>query len=111
MLCAMCSSATAVEIAETVEAILKLFGPAPLLIGDHTAGRPPAPHEMGSHIAIPTRAPKSAAKAFVGISLNLRDTSVDFTIGPLPFDVSLSVIRTEFEGKAAIIKTESLSFG
>ncbi|WP_339083519.1 hypothetical protein [Hyphomicrobium sp. ghe19] len=107
----MYRSATAVEIAETVEAILKLFGPAPLLISDHATGRPPAPHEMGSQIAIPARAAKSAPKAFVGICLNLRDTGVDFTIGPLAFDVSLPVIRTELEGKATIIETESLSFG
>ncbi|MBY0562341.1 hypothetical protein [Hyphomicrobium sp.] len=107
----MRSSATAVEIAETVEAVLKLFGPTPLLIRDHTAGRPPAPREMGSQIAIPARAAKSAPKPFVGIGLNLRDTGIDFTIGPLPFDVSLSVIRTELEGKAPVIKTETLGFG
>jgi hypothetical protein len=66
---------------------------------------------MGSYFAIPTRAAKSAPKPVVGICLNLRDTGVDFTIGPLPFDVSLSVILTELEGKAPVIETETLGFG
>ena len=110
MLCAPRRSATAVEIAETVEAVLKLFGAAPLLIRDDTAGRPPAPHEMGSQIAIPARAAKSAPETVVGICLNLRDAGVDFTVGPLPFDVSLPVIRTELKGKAPVIETESLGF-
>jgi hypothetical protein len=107
----MCRSRTVVEIAEAVEAILQLFGPTPLLISQDAAGNLPAPHEMGSYIAVPTRSAKSAPESVIRISLDLRDAGVDFAAGPLAFDIAPPIVGAELEGKAPVIKTEGLRVG
>ena len=108
--CSMCRSRTVVEIAEAVEAILQLFGP-PVAHQPGAAGNPPAPHKMGSYIAVPTRSAKSAPKSVIRISLDLRDAGVDFAAGPLAFDIAPPIVGAELEGKAPVIKTEGLRVG
>jgi hypothetical protein len=104
-------SRTVVEIAETVEAVLQLLGPAPLLIGQDAAGNIPAPHEMRSYIAVPTRSAKSASEPVVRICLDLSDAGVDFAAGPLSFDIAPPIVGAELEGKAPVIETEGLRVG
>ena len=109
--CEMSRSPTVVEIAETVEAILQLFGPTALLIGHRAAGGPPTPHKMGFYIAVPTRSAKSAPKSVVRICLNLRDAGVDFAAGPLAFDIAPPIVGAKLEGKAPVIKADGLGVG
>ncbi len=104
-------SRTVVKIAETVEAVLQLFGPAALLIKHGATGSPPAPLEMGSYIALPTLSAKSAPEPVVRICLDLRDAGVDFAASPLAFDIAPPIVGAELEGKAPVIKTEGLRVG
>lgn len=102
---------TVIEIAEAVEAILQLFGPAPLLIKHRATGSPPAPLEMRSYIVVPALSAKSAPEPVVRIRLDLRDAGVNLAARPLAFDIAPPIVGTKLEGKAPIVKAEGLRVG
>jgi hypothetical protein len=86
-----------VEVSELVETPLQFIRPVALLFRNAATRHIPTPAKVGLGIGLPRRASKAAPETLIGVSLNLRNTRVDFAGCSFALHVTAAItaIKTE----------------